>query len=70
MLCAYTAALQVGNFFIISFNELIAEGMTLGEKNGIGRPQVAQFLERFFPGPFTKGGFFQIFLLPVSFTTS
>ena len=52
---AFCPPLQVGNFFIISFNELIAEGMTLGEKSGISRAHTAAFLEKFFPGPFTKG---------------
>ena len=54
--------LQVGNFFIISFNELIAEGMTLGEKNGISRAHTAAFLEKFFPGPVHEGCAAQLLL--------
>jgi 3-hydroxyisobutyrate dehydrogenase-like beta-hydroxyacid dehydrogenase len=45
----------VGNFFIVSFVELVAEGMTLGEKNGVQRQWVVDFITRLFPGFITKG---------------
>lgn len=47
----------VGNFFIASFIELAAEGMTLAEKNGIQRQTVVDFITRLFPGHITKGAF-------------
>lgn len=45
----------VGNFFIVSFVELLAEGMALGEKNGVQRQWVLDFITRLFPGHITKG---------------
>ena len=49
------STVQVGNFFISSFIEVAAEAMTLGEKNGVQREWVVQFVERMFPGAVTKG---------------
>ena len=46
---------QVGNFFIVSIIELLAEGMTLAEKNGVRRQHVVQFIETLFPGHIFKG---------------
>ena len=46
---------QVGNFFIVSIIELLAEGMTLAEKNGVRRQRVVQFIETLFPGHIFKG---------------
>ncbi|MCJ1360806.1 MAG: hypothetical protein MMC33_010815, partial [Icmadophila ericetorum] len=46
---------QVGNFFIVSIIELLAEGMTLAEKNGVQRQHVVQFIETLFPGHIFKG---------------
>lgn len=45
----------VGNFFISSWMELVAEGMTLAEKNGIARQSVVDFVTRLFPGHITTG---------------
>lgn len=45
----------MGNFFISSFIEVAAEAMTLGEKNGVQREWVVQFVERMFPGAPTTG---------------
>ncbi|CAK0735348.1 hypothetical protein CVIRNUC_000566 [Coccomyxa viridis] len=45
----------VGNFFIVSIIELLAEGMTLAEKNGVQRQHVVQFIETLFPGHIFKG---------------
>ncbi len=44
-----------GNFFIVSFVELVAEGMTLAEKNGVQRQTVLDFINRLFPGHITTG---------------
>ena len=41
----------VGNFFINNLSEWIAEGMTLGDKNGIPRETMLQYLNSCFPGP-------------------
>ena len=46
---------QVGNFFIVSIIELLAEGMTLAEKTGVQRQHVVQFIETLFPGHIFKG---------------
>lgn len=54
----------VGNYYIMSMLELIAEGMTLGEKNGLDRQHVVHFLKEVFQGPITGG---QSFLLNCSF---
>lgn len=48
----------VANFFIMSITELIAEGMTLGEKNGLQRESVVTFLKESFPGPIMTGSAF------------
>lgn len=47
--------MQVGNFFIASMIELLAEGMTLAEKNGLSSHHVVQFTEKLFPGHIVKG---------------
>lgn len=47
--------MQVGNFFIASIIELLAEGMTLAEKNGLSSQHVVQFTEKLFPGHIVKG---------------
>ena len=47
--------MQVGNFFIASMIELLAEGMTLAEKNGLSSHHVVQFPEKLFPGHIVKG---------------
>ncbi|PRP88763.1 hypothetical protein PROFUN_00231 [Planoprotostelium fungivorum] len=39
----------VGNYFILSLQSIIAEGLTLGEKCGLGEEQVVDYLEAFFP---------------------
>ena len=46
---------QVGNFFFVAFTEMVAEGMTLGEKNGIKRDWIVQFVKRMFPGFLAEG---------------
>ena len=43
------------NFFIASMIELIAEGMTLADKNGVSRDAVLSVLKESFPGPITTG---------------
>lgn len=45
----------VGNFFISSWMEMVAEGMTLAEKNGVARQSVVDFVTRLFPGHITTG---------------
>lgn len=45
----------IGNFYIVSMMELIAEGMTLADKNGIQREAVVHFLKESFQGPITGG---------------
>lgn len=40
----------VGNFHIASIIELIAEGMTLGESNGLSRDTLLQFYSFMLPG--------------------
>ncbi|EIE26757.1 3-hydroxyisobutyrate dehydrogenase family protein [Coccomyxa subellipsoidea C-169] len=52
---AGSAMKLVGNFFISSWIELAAEGMTLGEKNGVARETVLDFITRLFPGFITTG---------------
>ncbi len=47
----------VGNFFISSWMELVAEGMTLAEKNGVARQSIVDFVTRLFPGHITAGMF-------------
>lgn len=43
------------NFFIVSMIELIAEGMTLADKNGVSRDALLAVLKESFPGPITSG---------------
>jgi 3-hydroxyisobutyrate dehydrogenase-like beta-hydroxyacid dehydrogenase len=45
----------VGNYYIMSMIELVAEGMTLADKNGLQRDSVVQFLKGAFQGPITGG---------------
>ena len=45
----------VGNFFISSMIELISEGMSLGEKNGVARESTVEYLSQMFPGVVTTG---------------
>ena len=52
---AGSAMKLVGNFFISSWIELAAEGMTLGEKNGVARETVLDFITKLFPGFITTG---------------
>ena len=44
----------IGNSFILSFVEQLAEGLTLAEKSGVGIDPLAQWLELMFPGPLPK----------------
>ncbi|EEA21083.1 hypothetical protein TMatcc_001087 [Talaromyces marneffei ATCC 18224] len=44
----------IGNSFILSFVEQLAEGMTLAEKSGVGIEPLAQWMELMFPGPLPK----------------
>ncbi|ORX97703.1 hypothetical protein K493DRAFT_313948 [Basidiobolus meristosporus CBS 931.73] len=39
----------VGNFFIVSVIEALAEGMTLGEKSGVPREKLKEFIDLMFP---------------------
>lgn len=43
------------NYFIASMTQLIGEGMTLAEKNGVNRQAVVTVLTESFQGPITKG---------------
>ena len=45
----------VGNFYIMSVMELVAEAMTLGDNNGLKRDAVVEYLRQSFPGPITGG---------------
>ena len=45
----------VGNFYIMSMMELIGEGLTLADKNGLQRDAVVHFLKESFQGPITGG---------------
>ena len=47
----------VGNFYIMSMMELIGEGLTLADKNGLQRDAVVHFLKESFQGPITGGKF-------------
>jgi 3-hydroxyisobutyrate dehydrogenase-like beta-hydroxyacid dehydrogenase len=47
--------MQVGNFFIASIIELLAEGMTLAEMNGLSSQHVVQFTEKLLPGHIVSG---------------
>lgn len=44
----------IGNSFILSFVEQLAEGLTLAEKSGVGIDPLAQWMELMFPGPLPK----------------
>lgn len=50
----------------MSFTEMVAEGMTLGEKNGIKRDWVVQFVKRMFPGFLAEGRWFNLKAVYVS----
>ena len=45
----------VGNFFISSIIEILAEGMSLGEKNGVARSHVVDLVSKLFPGNIAPG---------------
>ena len=47
--------LTVCGLSLRSLIEVIAEGMTLAEKNGLQRHSVVQFVETLFPGHIFKG---------------
>lgn len=53
----------VGNFFINNLSEWIAEGMTLGDKNGIPRETMLQYLNSCFPGPIIPSKALEVLLL-------
>ncbi|RKP12764.1 NAD binding domain of 6-phosphogluconate dehydrogenase-domain-containing protein [Piptocephalis cylindrospora] len=44
----------IGNFFVLGFIELLAEGLTLGQASGIGQEAVYRFIEAFMPLPTLK----------------
>lgn len=44
-----------GNFFITSFVEMLAEGMTLGEAAGVGQDKVKELIEALCPGTVLVG---------------
>lgn len=41
----------VGNFFVVGTIELLAEGLTLGDKNGVASADVLKLVELMFPSP-------------------
>lgn len=43
----------VGNFFVLSMIETLAEGHTMAEKTGLGTDQVHKFVDTLFSGPYT-----------------
>jgi len=43
----------IGNTFVLSMVEALAEGHTLAEKSGLGTDNLHQFIEAMFPGPYT-----------------
>ncbi|KAF9334677.1 hypothetical protein BG006_001717 [Podila minutissima] len=45
----------VGNFFVVGTIELLAEGLTLGAKNGIEQGDVLKLIELLFPSPVWLG---------------
>ncbi|KAG0315146.1 hypothetical protein BG000_005279 [Podila horticola] len=45
----------VGNFFIVGTIELLAEGLTLGTKNGVEQTDVLKLVELMFPSPVWVG---------------
>lgn len=44
----------IGNSFILSFVEQLAEGLTLAEKSGVGVEPLADWIQLMFPGPLPK----------------
>ncbi|KAK8255738.1 NAD binding domain of 6-phosphogluconate dehydrogenase-domain-containing protein [Phyllosticta capitalensis] len=44
----------IGNTFVFQMIETLAEGHVLAEKSGLGGPQLHQFVEAVFPGPYTS----------------
>ncbi|KAI9226920.1 MAG: NAD binding domain of 6-phosphogluconate dehydrogenase-domain-containing protein [Piptocephalis tieghemiana] len=44
----------IGNFFVLSSIEMLAEGMTLAQASGIGQEAVYRFIESFMPLPTLK----------------
>ena len=42
----------IGNTFILSMIETIAEGKVVAEKTGLGVQELHQFIEMMFPGPY------------------
>ena len=45
----------VGNFFISSLIEIYAEGMSLGERNGVARSSIVELATQLFPGKISSG---------------
>jgi 3-hydroxyisobutyrate dehydrogenase-like beta-hydroxyacid dehydrogenase len=45
-----------GNFFIVAAIETLAEGMTLGDWNGIRRRDLLSFFDYMLPGTRVQGG--------------
>ncbi|KAF9022850.1 hypothetical protein BGZ52_000432 [Haplosporangium bisporale] len=45
----------VGNFFVVGTIELLAEGLTLGNKNGVASADVLKLVELMFPSPVWVG---------------
>jgi 3-hydroxyisobutyrate dehydrogenase-like beta-hydroxyacid dehydrogenase len=43
----------IGNTFILSMVETLAEGLTVAEKSGLGVDNLHKFIEVMFPGPYT-----------------
>ncbi|MCJ1297871.1 hypothetical protein MMC08_000659 [Hypocenomyce scalaris] len=43
----------IGNTFVLSMVEALAEGHVLAEKSGLGTHQLHRFIEIMFPGPYT-----------------
>lgn len=43
----------IGNTFVLSMVEVLAEGHALAETSGLGTSLLHQFIETMFPGPFT-----------------
>jgi 3-hydroxyisobutyrate dehydrogenase-like beta-hydroxyacid dehydrogenase len=44
----------IGNVFITSMVETLAEGHVLAEKTGLGVDMLHQFIEQMFPGPYVQ----------------
>ena len=43
----------LGNLFIVSMIETLAEGHVLAEKTGLGSENLEKFIDTVFPGPYT-----------------